>query len=261
MEFDDLMKAVLGHPANKVVEWLKANGKAIYQPIFNDGHGVATGNLQPKLDTAEAAKTKAEEQKAAADKALEDYKASNPSTAQLHADYGAKLKEKDDEIARMKTEQAEGSRKSKIEDAVSKLKVKLNAVVIDESLAEAKADNPTVRGRIQVDDTGNLRILQANSTVPFAGDVDAQIQALADEIKGSLKPVLLRSGVDAGTGKDTATGGTGTGNGDSKKGKEFYEAIRKKAQGIKPDAKTDANTPDPRTALETRMGMRPTSAM
>lgn len=258
MEFDDLMKALLGQPANKVVEWLKANGKAIYQPIFNDGHGVATAEYKPKLDAAETAKGKAEQGKADAEKALNDYKASNPSTAQLHEDYGKKLKEKDDEIETLKKTHSESARTARINGVLAKVRAKLSAVVIDESLAESKVESGPVKSRIQVDDQGNLRILQANSTVPYAGDEDAQVEALVAELKGTFKPVLLRSDVDAGTGKDTATGGTGTGD---KKGKEFFDAIRKKAQGVKPDAKDAPNTPDPRTALEQRMGLRPTNAM
>jgi DNA repair exonuclease SbcCD ATPase subunit len=264
VEFDDLMKLVLGQPANKVVEWLKANGKAIYQPIFNDGHGVATAAKSQEIEALDAKVKAAEKAKGEAETTLEKYKSENPNASALHAEYGEKIKGFERQIEDLKTQQAEKERTGRIEGAVSLLKTKLNAVVVDEALAESLAEKTATRKRIQVDDQGNLRILQPNSSIPFAGDTEAQVQALADELKGGLKPVLLRSGVEKGTGKETASGGTGS-SGEEAEAKQFFDSIRNKVSKKAETAAVGANgvpaAPDPRTALEQRLGMKPTTAL
>lgn len=234
---DDAKKAITVAVKSKV--------KPLWQEAFNEGHGVATAQLQPKLDAAVQAKKDAETAKTAAEGALETLKREQPTTAQLHEEYGQKLQEKDAEIVSIREKFEAEKLETRRGSALTRLRAEL-AARVHEDYAEVLTQKGDVVKRFQFDDGGNLRVMQGEGNVPFAGDEEAQIKAIAEELTKGTPDIFLRSNVDRGSGRDGASGAAGEGA----KGKALYQSIREKAT-----AKEAEGAPDPQEALHKRLGI------
>lgn len=253
-EIDKLIDELLKHKAADVVTRLKEKAKsAIYQPIFNDGHSVATGahtsaaeKLQGQLDTALREKKELEDR-------LKTATSGSTDVDKINKEWQKKIDDKDREIQNLVTQQKAEKVNGKHESARSKVLALVNARITDPDLAEAKVAKEFKR--VQVDETNlSVRVLQPGQSIPFAGDEEAQLKALAEEIVGGVKPEFVRSEVASGSGRDASTGGTGA----NLKGKAFYDAIREQASKPKGavavgDGKTVVN---PQDALDARLGVR-----
>lgn len=240
---DDAKKAIAVAVKSKV--------KPIWQEAFNEGHGVATAQLQPKLDTALQAKKDAETAKKTAEEALTALKGEQPTAAQLHEEYGKKLQEKDAEIAGMKERYEAEKLETRRGAALARLRAEM-AARVHEDYAEVLASKGDVVKRFQFDDGGNLRVMQGEGNVPFAGDEEAQIKAIAEELTKGAPDIFLRSNVDRGSGRDGANGVGGEGA----KGKALYQSIRERATAAKAEGAVD-----PQEALHKRLGLAPTAGL
>lgn len=228
---------------------------AIYQVAYDDGHGAATNvgksaktRMENELQAAKDAKDKAE-----AD--LAKLKKENPDAAALHDQYGKTIKEKDDEITRLKTEFTAKERDARKTDLRTKYLAELERLRVDPDKREAMAEADL--RLMQVDDAGE-RILQPGKSTAFAGDIDAQIKSLAAErFKTVPKTLILANNVKAGSG-DGAVGETSDAPLDEKKARfqKAREDVKKKYGGRTAAAvTTDAAAPlPPEQELNRRMG-------
>lgn len=228
-----------------IVAAVKAKAKPLWQEAFNEGHGVATAQLQPKLTTAEQAKAAAEQSKKEAETELSKLREQQPTTAQLHEDYGKKLQDKDAEIAQLKEQHTTEKRDGRKNTALTLLRAEL-AAHVHEDYAEVLVQKPNVRERFQFDDGENLRIMQATGNVPYAGDEEAQIKAIAEELVKDVNPLFKRTDVQGGSGRGSAAG---DGGGGVLKGKKLFEKIREEAK-----ATAGAGGAHPQEELHKRLG-------
>lgn len=229
-----------------IVTIVKVKVKPLWQEAFNEGHGVATAQLQPKLDTAIQAKTTAEQAKKTAEDSLTEMQKKQPDTAKLHEDYGKKIQDKDAEIVTLKEQNQTDRLESRKSTALSRLRAELTSLV-HEDYAEVLTQKNDVVKRFQFDDGSNLRIMQADGAIPYAGDDDAQVKAMAEELVKGTPDIFLRSNVSRGSGRESADGGTGG----ATKGKALYDGIR---ESVKAKAGT---TVDPQKELHQRLGVTP----
>lgn len=210
---------------------IKEHAKPIYQPIFNDGHGVATASFSSERLKLEKRATDAEAEKKSAADDLEKYKREQPQIAQIDAQYKQQLQDKDAEIQKLKESHSSEKRTSRQETAVTKLRAILNQWV-DPDKTENLVSTTTVKDRLQLDEALNLRVLQKGQQIPFAGNEEEQLKAFAEELKAGVEPKFILSGVNGGTGRQGATGGVGT---EGLKGKALFDKIREKARAEHPE--------------------------
>lgn len=227
----------------KIAAALKSKVKPLWQEAFNEGHGVATAQLTSKLTSAEEARDAAETARKNVEKELNKLKAEQPSAAELHESYGAKLQEKEAEIEQLKTTFKQEKLDSQKNMAITRLRAEL-AAYVDEDYAEVLVQKPSVRERFQFDDGENLRVMQASGNIPFAGDAEAQIKAITEELVKDVKPIFKRTNVGAGSGRESAGG-----EGGPSKGKALYEKIRADAKNSQ-----TGDGKDPQKKLHERLG-------
>lgn len=215
--------------------------KAVYQPIFNDGHAVATGQLSEEKKGVEKKLQETETKLTDLQTEFDTYKASKPDTATLDKQWSDKLTALKDEFKdykkQVKQEKIDGQRDA----ALSRVNTLL-AVDIDPEYAESLVQRDSIKKRITVDESGNLRILQPEQSIPYAGDVDAQIKSLASELVEGVKPIFRRTAIEGGPGKTDITGQP------VQKGKEKYDKIRADAK------KAATGTVPPADALDRAFG-------
>lgn len=248
-ELKKLIEALNSY-ANKteLVAAIKEHAKPVYQPVFNDGHGVATVAATAEKQRLEQRVSQAEEGRKQAEGELAKYKQEQPQLAQIDQQYKAKLEEKEREIAKLKETHATEKKGSRLDRTVSRLQAMLNQWV-DADKVETMLSTKAVRDRLQFDENLALRVLQKGQQIPFAGTEEEQLKALAEELKGTVDSKFLLSGVQEGTGTEGAAGGVGG----AKKDKAFYDSIREKAKAANP-----ATTPvDATKALLERTGALP----
>lgn len=244
MDLDALLAELAKLPTDKVIEAIKAKYRTtLYQPIFNDGHSVATGTHKADLAEKERLLTDTKTAKDAAERALQEFKDKNPSQAELHQQYGVKLTEKEREIETLKTARQKDQQDWRHRQTVSRIRTKLGAI-IDSDKADAITETEAFRNRVVVEgDT--VRIMQSGSQIPFSGDESSQIDALVEEVKKAVPAKFVLSQVKDGTGSANGTNGDGTPG-----SKAFYDAIR---ESVKKPAES---TTGGESALAKRMGMR-----
>ena len=242
MDLEQLLAEIAKHPVDAVVGGLKKI-QTIYQPIFNDGHRVATAALREDLTKKDTELAKATKATTDLQSEFDQFRAKNPTAAELQRQYNDAIAAKDREIQKLKDEQVEERKKLKIDSIVSKFQSKL-AEVVDPEVAGIRAEKK--RNRIQLPDETTVQIMQAGQQIPFAGDVDAQIAALVEETVKEIPERFHRSDVVDGSGRQTVAGGNGGGK------KAFFENIRK---SVNPE-KTDQNQPSAQDRLNQRLGHR-----
>lgn len=241
MDLEQLLAEISKHPINTVLEKLKAT--PFYQPIFNDGHGVATKAFRDDLAKKEGEIAKLTKARDDLQTEFDKFKEKNPSASELQKQYTDAIATKDREIEQLKKAHAEERQNWRKNDVVARIRNKL-AEVIDPEIADVRAEK--VRDRIQLPDDSTVQIMQAGQQIPFAGDLDAQVAALVEEVKKLVPERLHRSDVIEGSGRDTAAGGSGGGK------KDFFAKIRESVK--KPEAA--AGTLSNEDVLNRRLGHR-----
>lgn len=196
-----------GADPKEATEALKDGAHPLFQSVFRKGYGTAQGEYEGETGKltkaqAEAAAAKARAEKAEAD--LTEARSKTPDVDKLHADYGTKLKEKDDAIAAERTAR-ENERKARIR---SDLRAELG-VINDSGYADYLAS--THIDRLTPKDDGTVELLEAaGSSVPVqVPQGKTPYKVLAEDILKDVAPDKKRSDVDAGGG---AQGGSGGGN-------------------------------------------------
>jgi alanyl-tRNA synthetase len=188
---------------------------AIYQPAFNDGHGVATAAHTSAKSTWENKIRAAEEAKTAAENALEQLKKSNPDQATLHKQYTDQIAAKDSEIQTLKaTHLAEkkDTKKAALRNGVEKA---LRDLRVDEHKAAAMAD--AFASQYVVNDDLSARIIQRGQSTAYAGDEKAQITAFAADLFKEVPKDLIRSQVPGGgSAREGQAAGDGDGSSDKR---------------------------------------------
>jgi hypothetical protein len=254
MNLDELIAALNAYAnQDELIAKIKTNAKRVYQVAFNDGHAVATGQAgqqETKLKTdLQAAK---DAQKAAED-ALREFK-STSNVEELRSTYDKRIAEKDAEINKLKTESITKDRERQVGSVRGKTLSNLKSA-IDDDKADALIEAPKVASRIKFDEaTNRVQIYQTNG-VPFAGSEDEQVAALVEELKGGVPDTLLKSTVEAGSGRESVTP-IATAKGGVKKGKEFYASIRNGVAKKTAATTTDTMGLPPERDLEKRLGLR-----
>lgn len=214
----------------ELVAAIKEHSKAVYQPMFNDGHGVATAAASTERAKFEKRATDAEAGRQTAEQELAKYKKEQPQIAQIDAQYKDQLAAKDREIADLKAGHLEEKKSALTGGAITKLRAILNQWV-DADKVESLVSTKAVRDRLSLDENLALRVLQKGQQIPFAGNEEEQLKAFAEELKSGVEAKWLLSGVQAGSGRESATGGVGG----AEKGKALYDKIREKARAAHPE--------------------------
>lgn len=248
MNLDELLNELLKLPAADVVTAIKAKANTIYQPIFNDGHSVATAALRQKTADLETKLQTATAEKAQVAGELQEFKTKNPGATELHQQYADKLAAKDQEIERLKTEFKTSEQSSRRNTVLGKIRESLK-VRVDADKADAIVDRKELQDRVQIDDQNTVRVMQTGLSIPFAGDVDAQVASIVEEIVKTVPEKLLRSDVSAGSGRESTVAGSGGGTPKAK----LFESIRK---SVTPGAEADPNQLSNEDKLRVRFGGR-----
>lgn len=215
---------------------LKKKASAIYQQIFNEGHASASGTLKGAKEAAEARATKAEEDLEALQGEHETLKNSKPDIAAVEQ----RWKDKYEKLEKKFTDYKEGQKQEAISSRVSGGAKRVKEILketIDDDKADSLVDRQSVMRRIQSEDGKNLKVLQPDQDIPYAGDDEAQLKALAEELSKGVEAKFLKSEVERGTGDRRTIPG------DSKPsaGKARFQNIRESVQKKKPNAEQGPN--------------------
>ena len=222
---------------------------ALYQPAYNDGHGAATDThkgakttLENRVQAAEAAQKKAEQE-------LATFKATG-DTAAIHAQYAKEIdgyKNQIRDINATHLTEKKAAKKKELRDAYEKSLEKLN---VDPHKRAAMADAALSAGQFDVDDNLAGRVLQPGKTIPFAGDEQAQVAALAaQEFKAVPKELVNRKVPGGGPASDAIGGG-----GDDARTKFQRAKDRVKADYEKRTGPNGQAAVDPQETLNQRLG-------
>lgn len=224
---------------------LKDKAKSVYQQIFNEGHASAFGTQKSATEAAVARATTAEEKLEALQSEFDAYREGKPDVAAVEKTWKDRLEKVDKKFLDFKEQVKRDSIAARTDGAIERTRSLLKAT-IDPDKADALVDRQSVRNRILSEDGKSLKVLQPDSQIPYAGDDEAQIRALAEELSKGVEAKFIRSDVDSGTGDR----GTIPGGGGSLKGKARFEKIREEAKAIK----GDGNTKSPDQQLDQAFG-------
>lgn len=216
---------------------LKEKAKPIYQQIFNEGHASGQGTQKSATETAEAKTTAAEGKLETLQAEFDTYKASKQDVASVEKEWKGKYDKLEGKFTTYKEEVKQNAITSRVQGAIDKARSLLK-LTIDPDKADALVDKMSVRSRMISDDGKSLKILQPELQIPYAGDDEAQVKALVEELVKDVPAKFQLSDVERGTGDRSSTPG---GSGDPK-GKAKFDAIREAAKAKKPAA--DAPSPD-----------------
>lgn len=267
MDLDAIVAAILGFAdPEKLRNALKEKAKLIiFQPFFNEGHAVATGEatqketkLKADLDAAVAAQQKAE-------KDLNDWKASNKDTAKIHEQYTAQI---EDLKQKHKTELEQRDAKDQekeVSRGLKTLEASLVARGVDPTYAKALVKDEAIAKRIQPNN-GSVRVLQKDKDIAFAeSDPDKAIGLLADEMVQGVDSKFITSQVKRGSGRSTTTGDAREPRGDKTEqafehhkeavAKKFGRATDSDDSDTAPRHRRNRNDGDRKDALNRRLGL------
>jgi hypothetical protein len=237
----------------------------LYQPAFNDGHGVAVQQHQSTKTTLENKIRTVEQERDEAKAQLEDWKKKNPDTAALHSEYGKKLQDKETELATLRGQRRSermDAERQRIRDSVYQ---GLLDQKVDKDKAAAMADANASRYVVEAnekDDTISSRILQLNGSTAYAGDSTAQVTAIVADLFKTVPKKLIGTEVPGG-----GSAGDGQAAGDDAGGTEktaVFDRVAKQAREVFKSptfgqAGGDGQPLNPEQELNRRLGRRVTS--
>ncbi len=231
-DIDKLIDEILKVDKKAFITKLQEKAKPFYQAIFNEGHASATGTSKSEKTALEAKLEAAEAKVVEVEAEFTEYKSKAPDTVTLEKQWSEKVKAAKDESKALKEAMVEERKGNKRTLANSTLLKFLSDV--DGDYADALVSKPGIQNRLSFDENTNLRVLQPGQDIPFAGDEEAQLKALAEEIRGTVKPIFIVSTAGAGSGRGSPGAGGGAG------GKSQWETIREKARAtVAPDGIAD----------------------
>ena len=217
--------------ASAVAGVFQSKSREVYQEVFNAGHASAVGAERSKVEEAEAAQKKAEGQVSVREGKISALEADRPDVAKIRDEY-------QDEIQKLKTDhkdEIDGEReKGKSLKRTNTRKDLIRALTsdpyhIDPDYAEVLAAREDVRGRITVDDEGEVIVHQKGKQIPIApSDDHTPVQLFAEELAGGVAAKWKTATADSGSGVSTDRGGAaGTGGDRYTKMREKQKAIEK----------------------------------
>lgn len=229
-EIDEIVGKLAGGDEKSLAATLKEKAKKLYQQIFNEGHASAFGKQKSAVEAAEAKATEAEEKLEKLQEDFDNYKASKKDVAAVESEWTEKYRKLEKKFTDFKEQVKQDAITSRVSGVIERVKSVLKET-IDDDKAETLVDRQSVRSRILSDDGKSLRILQPELQIPYAGDDDAQIAALAEELSKGVDAKFLKSDVDKGTGnKDSIPA---RGNEKPKAGAKKFGDIREKAKAAR----------------------------
>lgn len=230
MEIDKIIEEILKVDKKAFVTALQEKAKPFYQQVFNEGHASATGTFRDEKKVLTDKVKESEDKIVELQGEFDAYKTKAPDTATLDKQWGDKLEA---EKLKMKNYKEQIAEERKTEKRISAT-VKLHNLLaggdtgVDAEYADALVNKPSYQSRLSFDESGNLRVLQAGQEIPFAGNEEAQLKALAEEIDATVKPIYRRSTAGSGSGRSNTSGGSAAG------GKSKWADIREKAKADNP---------------------------
>lgn len=178
----------------------------IYQPIFNDGHGVATAEHGPEKTTLEGKVTAAEQRATTAEQKLTEWKTQNPDAAKTVEKYETELRTQAEKHAADNAERDRKDQAKEVGSAVKSLHASLIAKGVKPIHANALVKDDAWLNRIKPYN-GSVRVLQKDKDIAIAeADLDKALGILADEVIVGLDSEQLVSSVKRGSGRGTTVG-------------------------------------------------------
>lgn len=242
----NLLDRVKANPALKPV---------LFQPVFDEGHGVATAAAISDHDKLVKRSTDAETALSAANKKIEKLSEQNPDTAKLHEQYRQEMDKLNVQIKAAQDAGIAQVMDLKRDNSAVLLEAALVLSGVDPDYAEVLALKPATRERIHVDEkSGRIMVMQPDKPdIPFAGTERDQIKAYAENLKGSIaNPLFLKSSVAGnGTGDKAASDRNNTPPVQNAS-KDLYDSIRKTAEAEHANGRNRNATEE----LDRRTGVR-----
>lgn len=252
MTLEQIMAAILGfNDMPALVAQIKDKARAqLYQPIFNDGHGVATAEFAKKEAEFNTRIAALETAKNEAVQKLEQWKKDNPGEAKIREEYEQKLLNLQNEHKKAIEARDAADQATAVERTQEALIDKLEAMGVDPLHAKALVRDDAVKNRIKPDPKTGVKLMQANSDIPLAEpDPKKALKLLADELFKGVPDKYIESGVKRGSSRGTPAG---PGNNSSKDEDLVDEIQADVAAKFGRSTDADGETRSTRTARDNR---------
>lgn len=241
-------------PKDEAIKLLHEKAQAIWQGIFDKGHGVATEKAKTDIGIIETKVTDLDTKLKAAEAKVVQLSTTNPDVAKLQQEFGTKLEEKEKahklELQGLKDQMAGTTRAG----ALSTLETKLIADGVNPKYAKVLVNDPEVQKRIVVKEGSNsVTVLQkgASTLEMVPADGHSALDLLRTELFEAAKkdaPNLINVTGDRGVG--------GIKDGDAAPAGDLFDKIRKQ---VKDEQSTKAAASG-EIELEKRLHMLPSNA-
>ena len=211
MDLEQIITAILAFGDKTALRnALKERAKVdIYQPIFNEGHGVATAELSQEKTALEQKVTAAEAKATSAEQKLQEWKDKNPESAQIIDKYEKALLDQKNDFEGKLTAKDQENQDKEVKRSIKTLESVLINKGVKPIHANALVKNDAILNRIKPHN-GSVRVLQKDKDIAIAeSDPDKALAALADEVIPTLDAEQLVSKVGRGSGRGTTTGDAG----------------------------------------------------
>lgn len=267
MTLDEIIAAITGYANQEELrKALKEKAKVqVYQPFFNDGHGVATAEAKTEKETLEAKVTAAETAKTDAERKLQEWKTQNPDAAKVVEKYDNEIRQLTEKHAAELADREKKDQAKEVTRAIKSLRATLISKGVKEIHANAIVKDDALINRIKPYN-GSVRVMQKDKDIAFAeNDLDKSLGLLADEVIPTLEPDQLVSSVKRGSGRGTTVGDAQGTAGEKKEQliEEQRQEVRRKFGREEDDAADGASVPkhrrgkgDAKERLNARLGVR-----
>jgi len=204
-------------PRDEAVKLLHEKAQAIWQGIFDKGHGVATDASKIKYDLLLGEKTTLEGKFEAMDKKVKELENKSPDLAKIHSEHAEEIRKINEaHTSEVNTLKATNT-KSRLSVTVSGLKEKLTKAGIVGRYADTLLADPKLMERLQLREDGSVIVLQKGKSIELiAAEGKSSLDLLADELFQETKtsdPDMIRVVGDAGSGVQNGNGGAGAATG------------------------------------------------
>lgn len=222
MDLEALIRELMGKPVDQVVTALQNTGHAIYQAIFDRGHGTATTASAPEITRIQGLLTKAEEKLATAERTAQE-SGQQPADWQRQRDqYETTIRNLTGELATAKAGadqvRTESTRTLKLSDLERKLALggdptKPNSrKKIRPEYAKFMVSQPEVANRVKVEGD-SIQVLRAGMNIPLSvAEGQDVLEVLADELAAAVDPVFHVVRGDRGSGLSSGDAPAGGGS-------------------------------------------------
>jgi chaperonin cofactor prefoldin len=206
-----------------IVASMKKDGKDVWQPIFDEGHGTAYAQQQAKIDRLTNEKVALVTARDKVQSDLQEARGKAPDVEAVRAQLQARVDELEAQVGGLEGQMATERKQWRIDTVKARLRAELAPQVVD-GYEELLVDRDASK-LLSFDEQDNFTILRPGKSIPYSGDEEAQVKALAADLLKNVKPVFKATAVKNGSGRE-GEGGTGpSGN--------LFEDIRKQAKDEK----------------------------